>query len=114
MPVARGLGFEIPDRLTGNGEEKAMRLPRFALHPKLATVRGDDALRNEEAEPGASAVAAPVSFEDVRQLRRLDATTGVAHFEGDAVRALLGPQEDVPRFRRELQGIADDVAEDLQ
>src|SRR5690606_7237564 len=56
-------------------EEESRALALFALHRDVAAVRGHDALRDREPEPGAAflGAAAPVAVEDVRQLGRRDA-----------------------------------------
>src|SRR5438874_6089990 len=89
-------------------------MPRMALDAKLAAVRADDALRDEEPETGAAAVGVPVAIEDVGQVLGADAGARIRDLEGHAVGFDCHDERDAPIFGREFQRVAEEIAEHLQ
>src|SRR5690606_8756151 len=100
-----------------DGHEEPRALPLLALHPDTAAVRLHDALGDGEAEadaPAAGVACLPEAVEQVRKLIGRDAGPRVADLEADLVAIARDVDAHAATFRREFDGVADQVAQRLQ
>src|SRR5690606_33282866 len=100
-----------------HGHEEPRAAALLALDPDAAAVRLDDALGDGEAEADAAAARVaglPEAVEEVRELIGRDAGPGVADLEAHLVAIAFDVDAHAPAFGRELDGVADEVAERLE
>src|SRR5512143_3097604 len=101
----------------GKGEEEGAPVSGLALHPDAAMVGLDDALDDGEPQPGAQALrlpGLPEALEEVRQILGGNSAARVAHPEQHVAFSDGRPDDETAARAGELEGVADQVLEDLQ
>src|SRR5215471_6463496 len=101
------------------GECEGRALADLAGHPDLAPMQLDKLPRQRKPEPGAlvPARAGTTHLAELLEHRRLvlggDADAGVAHGDRDLSLALAEVDRHLPAFRRELDGVREQIQDDL-
>src|SRR5215471_13440072 len=101
------------------GECEGRALADLAGQPDLAPVQLDKLPRERKPEPGALVSARPIAahlaelLEHRRLVLRGDADSGVAHGNRDFSLALAEVDRHLPAFRRELDGVREQIQNDL-
>src|SRR5690606_37341568 len=117
-PWTRAVGWGSGPRFRERQREVEGRaLAGRALRPDTSAVSLDDAARN--GEPQARPLAAttldlPEAIEDAPQAFGSDARAAVGHREADGVAFARARDRHAGSRRRELDGVADEVGQDLE
>ena len=103
----------------GEGEGKFGAVAYLAFDPESAAVGFDDVLGDGEAEAGAAGFAgaggvhAIEAFEDAFLIRQRNADAGVGDGDDGFARAGGGADVDVPAWRRVLDGVVEEILENV-